>query len=106
MIGRIWHGWTTAENADAYEKLLKTEVLPGIADMNVPGYRSIQVLRRPYEHEIEFVTIMWFDSLDSVKSFVGKDYERAHVPPEARKVLARYDERSQHYELIEQLDYS
>ncbi len=106
MIGRIWHGWTTPANADTYENLLKTEVLPGIAAMKVPGYRHVQVFRRPLGNEIEFVTIMWFDSIEAVKKFVGEDYERAHVPPRAREVLARFDERSQHYELIEELDYT
>ncbi|MEW6050385.1 MAG: antibiotic biosynthesis monooxygenase [Candidatus Zixiibacteriota bacterium] len=105
MIARIWHGWTSKENADNYEKLLKTEVLPGIAAMNIPGYRNIQVLRRPLADEVEFITIMRFDSLESVKRFVGEDYERAHVPPKARAVLDRFDERSQHYEIIGEYSY-
>lgn len=105
MIGRIWHGYTTPANADAYERILKTEVLPGIAAMKVAGYRSVQVLRRPLRDEVEFVTIMLFDSLDAVKAFVGEDYERAHVPQKAREVLSRFDERSQHYEIVESLTY-
>ena len=100
MIGRIWHGWTTRENADAYERLLREEVLPGIASKNVAGYESVQLLRRDAgRDEVEFLTFMLFDSLDSVKEFAGEDYERAYVPPKAREVLARFDERSQHYEI-------
>ena len=105
MIGRIWHGWTSVENADSYENLLKTEVLPGIAAMKVPGYRNIQVFRRPVGNEVEFITIMRFDTLEAVKLFVGEDYERAHVPPHARQVLARFDQRSQHYDIVEELNY-
>ncbi len=106
MIKRIWHGWTTSENADAYERLLKTEILAGIAAKNVLGYRSIEILRRPLETgEVEFVTIMTFDSLDAVRRFAGEDYQRAYVPEEARKILSRFDERSQHYELRERRDY-
>nr|MBN2278741.1 antibiotic biosynthesis monooxygenase [candidate division Zixibacteria bacterium] len=105
MIGRIWHGYTTPENADVYFNVLKTEVLPGIAKMKIPGYRSIQVLRRRLDNEVEFITVMWFDSLEDVKSFTGNDYEVAHVPARAREVLKRFDERSQHYELIEELHY-
>jgi heme-degrading monooxygenase HmoA len=105
MIGRIWHGWTTPENADAYENLLKTEIFPGIAAKNVQGYREIQLFRRPLENEVEFTTIMWFDSLDDVKQFVGEDYEKAHVPDAAREVLSRFDHRSQHYEIRERLTY-
>lgn len=105
MIGRIWHGWTRPENADSYERLLREEIFPGIADKKVPGYRGIQLFRRPVEDETEFVTIMWFDSWDAVKQFSGEDYERAYVPARAREVLARFDERSQHYEIKERLDY-
>ncbi|MFC1563544.1 antibiotic biosynthesis monooxygenase [candidate division KSB1 bacterium] len=105
MVGRIWHGWTSPENADTYENLLKTEIFPGIAAKNVPGYKSIQLFRRPSGDEVEFITIMWFDSWDAVKQFAGEDYEHAYVPQNARKVLARFDEKSQHYEIREKIDY-
>ena len=105
MIVRIWHGWTTPQNADIYEKLLKSEIFPGIASKNVFGYRQIQLLRRPVDTEVEFVTIMWFDSWAAVRQFAGEDYEKAVVPPQARKVLSRFDERSQHYEIREDLTY-
>jgi len=106
VIGRIWHGWTIPQNADEYERLLKEEILSGIADRKVPGYKGIQLFRRPLDNdEVEFVMIMWFDSWDAVKQFAGEDYERAYVPPAAREVLARFDEFSQHYEIKESLEY-
>jgi hypothetical protein len=104
MIARIWHGWTKLENADEYERRLKQDIFPGIADKNVSGYRGIQLLRRPLgDGEVEFVTIMRFDSWEAVKRFAGEDYERAYVPLKAREVLVRFDERSQHYEVKESL---
>ncbi len=106
MIGRIWHGWTKTENADKYEQLLKNEIFPGIAAKNVPGYKGIQLFRRPVDNdEVEFITIMWFGSWEAVRQFAGEDYERAYVPPKARQVLARFDQFSQHYEIREQLEY-
>lgn len=105
MIARIWHGWTQPENADAYEKLLKEEIFMGIAGRKIPGYQGIRLLRRTLDSgEIEFVTIMWFDSLQAVKQFAGEDYEQAVVPPKARALLARFDQRSQHYEVRERQD--
>jgi heme-degrading monooxygenase HmoA len=101
MISRIWHGWTTRENADAYEKLLREEIFSGIAERAIRGYRGIHLLRRDIENAVEFVTIMWFDSLDAVAEFAGSDYEVAVVPPAARKLLSRFDQRSAHYEVIE-----
>jgi antibiotic biosynthesis monooxygenase (ABM) superfamily enzyme len=99
MITRIWHGWTLLEDADTYEDLLRTEILPGIAAKEIPGYRGVHLLRRDVAGEVEFITVMWFDSLDSVRSFMGDDYEVAYVPDSARKVLARFDERAQHYDM-------
>jgi heme-degrading monooxygenase HmoA len=99
MISRIWHGWTTPENADRYESLLKTEIFVGIQAREIAGFRRIQLLRRDLGDEVEFVTIMWFDSLDAVREFAGNDFEVAVVPPKARAVLKRFDGRSQHYEV-------
>jgi antibiotic biosynthesis monooxygenase (ABM) superfamily enzyme len=99
VISRLWHGWTTPDNADGYEELLKGEILVGIRNRQIPGYRGIQLFRRNLGDEIEFVTVMWFDSIDAVRAFAGEDYELAVVPPKARALLARFDERSQHYEV-------
>ncbi len=106
MIARIWNGWTTAANATAYENLLRQEIFPGIAAKRVDGYRRIELFRRTLDGgDVEFTTIMWFDSLDAVKRFAGDDYERAYVPEKARQVLTRFDARSRHFEVREQIDY-
>lgn len=99
MICRIWHGYTTYENADVYENLLKEEIFIGIKNREIKGFKEIQLLRRIFGEEIEFITIMWFDSIESVKEFAGKDYENCVVPEKAQKVLSRYDKISQHYEI-------
>ncbi|HEX8692388.1 MAG TPA: antibiotic biosynthesis monooxygenase [Longimicrobium sp.] len=97
MIGRFWRGWTTQENADAYEQLLRTKVLPGIH--RVKGYRGAYLMRRDVEEGVEFATLTFFASMDAVRAFAGEDYEIAVVPPEARRLLSRFDERSVHYEV-------
>jgi heme-degrading monooxygenase HmoA len=99
MISRIWHGYTAPGDADAYEALLRAEIFEGIAARRIPGYRGIELLRRSVDGEVEFVTVMWFDSLDDVRAFAGADYEIAVVPPKARQLLSRFDGRSAHYEV-------
>ena len=103
MISRIWHGYTTFEDADTYENLLKEEIFVGIRNRNISGFREIQLFRRDLEHEVEFVTVMWFDSIDAVRKFAGEDHEVAVVPARARAVLSHFDERSQHYQVRERL---
>ena len=100
MILRYWRGWTTPENADAYQRIVSTEVLPGIAARNVEGYLGAYLARRELGDEVEFATIMKFDSIESVRAFAGEDYETAYVPPQARAVLSRFDERSAHFETL------
>ena len=100
MIGRIWHGWTHPDNASEYQRVVSTEVLPAIAARNIPGYRGANLMRRELDQEVEFITIMWFDSLENVKDFMGEDYEVSHVPEQAQAVLSRFDTRSQHYDII------
>jgi heme-degrading monooxygenase HmoA len=100
MISRIWHGWTKPENADAYEALLRSEIFQGIARRSIQGYRGIHLLRRDVADEVEFVTIMWFESLEAVRVFAGDDYEVAVVPPKARQLLSRFDARSAHYQAV------
>ena len=104
-VKRVWHGWTTPENADTYEKLLREEVSVGIEAMEIKGLRRFEMMRRPLADEVEFVTIMEFDDIGAVKAFVGDDYEKCYVPPAARAVLKRFDELSAHYELLEARTY-
>ena len=105
-IKRIWHGWTTLENADAYQNVLLHEVLPGIEAKEIPGYLKMEVLRQNHADEVEFVTIMTFESLQNVIDFQGEDYARCYVPDVAQKVLKRWDQYAEHYEAIESRIYS
>jgi len=98
VITRIWHGWTSASNADAYEQLLRDTVFPGIAARDISGYRGAHLLRRHDGDDIEFVTILWCDSIEAVRTFAGDNHELAVVPEAARRLLLRFDERSRHYE--------
>jgi antibiotic biosynthesis monooxygenase (ABM) superfamily enzyme len=104
MISRIWFGWTTTQNAEAYEKLLKTEIFPGIVAKKIPGFRRIELARRPDGDEVEFVTTMWFDSIDAVKAFAGERYQMAVVPPAARALLKGFNDIAEHYEVRETVE--
>ncbi len=101
MICRLWRGWTTKDNADAYERIVREEVIPGIEARRIPGFRSIDLARRERDHDVEFMTVMGFDTLDSLRGFMGDDYEAAHVPARAQAVLADFDRRSAHYEVLD-----
>lgn len=102
-IERIWHGWTSHENSGSYEELLKEEIFINIGKRHIKGYKGIRLLIREHEEEVEFITIMRFDSIDSVKVFAGEDYEKSVVPEKARKLLSHFDEEAAHYEIKEEL---
>jgi hypothetical protein len=101
MICRLWRGWTIKENAGAYERIVRDEVIPGIEARNIPGFRHIDLMKCELGDEVEFQTLMWFDGLDSIKAFMGEDYSISHVPDAARAVLKRFDERATHYQVID-----
>lgn len=101
MICRLWRGWTSLENAVAYQRIVHSHVIPQIEARNIQGFRRIDLMKRNCGEEVEFQTLMWFDNLDAIIAFVGQDYSVSHVPEEARAVLKRFDERAVHYEVID-----
>lgn len=101
MICRLWRGWTTRDNADAYERIVRGEVIPGIEARKIAGFRHIDLMKREVGNEVEFQTLMWFDSLDAIKAFMGDDYSVSHVPEAARAVLERFESHAAHYEVID-----
>lgn len=103
MIARIWHGYTNHENASVYEIMLREEIITGIKKRNIKGFIDIQLMVRKLNHEVEFVTVMRFESIKAVKEFAGDDYEKAVIYPGAKPLLLRYDEGSQHYEIKQSL---
>lgn len=97
MIARIWHGYTKPEHADAYEAMLKPELLPGVG--KVKGFEGSYLLRRDAGAEIEFITIMLWDSLDAIRAFAGRNYKDSVIPEERRKYLSRHDAKAAHYQI-------
>ena len=101
MIARIWYGWTSRENAERYEKLLREEVLLEIAQRAIPGYKGAELfVREAGNDEMEFITLLRFETVDAVKTFAGKDYETPVIPPECKRLLRRHSERSRHYRVV------
>jgi hypothetical protein len=99
QIARIWRGWTTKANAVTFERLLQEEILPSIMKNDPKGIREIQLLKHEAANEVEFTTIILFDSLEAVKAFAGEDYEAAHIDPRVGNLLSRFDKRVTHREV-------
>jgi hypothetical protein len=98
-IGRVWHGWTTHANAEAFEAHMRNEEWPAIFARNIKGLRDIECLRLVRPGHTEFKTVMRFDSLDAVREFAGDDYTKAVLMPRGLELLRRYDTRVEHFEI-------
>jgi len=98
MIARVWHGHAKPEHADAYEAMLKPELLPGVS--KAKGYQGSYLLRRENEEDVEFITIMLWDSLDAIRAFAGPDFETSIIPEERRKYLSHHEAKAKHYEIV------
>lgn len=99
MIARIWRGWTTQDNASAYEELFKNIVLPKVTQ-GVSGYISTNLLRRETGEEVEFTTIFWFENIESVKGFAGPDFEQAVIPEQVKAVMSHYEDIVHHHDVV------
>jgi heme-degrading monooxygenase HmoA len=100
VICRMWRGWTKTENADAYDNYLQRELFPQVErELSPRGFRGFQLLRQARGNEVEFVTMLWFDSLAAVQSFAGEKYEVPVISQKAHSLLSRFAERAEHYEL-------
>lgn len=101
-VARIWRGWTTVDNADAYQAVVGGEVLPAILERDISGLVGAHLMRADMveDEEVEFTTVIWFESLDSVKNFMGEDYRRAHMPENAKAVLKRFDPEATHCHIV------
>ena len=97
MIARHWRGWTTPEDADAYEALLRDSVLPSLKQ--IAGYHGAYVLRRELQGEVEFIVLNFFESIEDVKKFAGPQYAIAVFEPEARKLLKRVEPLADHFDV-------
>jgi antibiotic biosynthesis monooxygenase (ABM) superfamily enzyme len=99
MIARIWHGWTKRQDARAYQEMLRDEIFPGITQRNIQGYHGAELFIREDGDEVEFVTLLRFDSMEGVKEFAGENQGKPVIYPKAEVLLTRMDERSRHYRI-------
>jgi antibiotic biosynthesis monooxygenase (ABM) superfamily enzyme len=97
MIARVWHGWTKTVDAPVYEEMLRNEIFPAIAERKIQGYRGAELFMRQEGDEVEFMTLLRFDSMEGVKEFAGTNEKKPVIYPKAEPLLIRMDERSQHY---------
>jgi heme-degrading monooxygenase HmoA len=97
MIARVWRGYTSAANADAYQSMLQPELLPGLNTKK--GFRGSYLLRRSLGDEVEFITIILWESVDDIRAIAGDDYQTAVIPEDRKRVLSRWDDQAAHYEV-------
>lgn len=98
MIGRLWRGWATEENAHAYEELFRMHILPGL--QHIDGFTEAYVLHRDLEDEVEIVTLTLFESMEAIRAFAGTEPAVAHVTPEARQLLSHFENTAIHYNVM------
>lgn len=100
MVCRVWRAWTTTGDAQRYDDYLQKELFPRLNhELNSQGYRGYQLLRTNRDEEVEFMTMLWFESIEKVRSFAGDNYEVPVISEKARSVLTRFADRADHYEV-------
>ena len=101
---RVWRGLAAGpEQAEAYRGHFAGRVCPELAEL--AGHRGASLLQRRTEAGFELLAVTLWDSLEAIKAFAGDDPEVAVVEPEARAVLADFDESVSHYELAHSANF-
>jgi heme-degrading monooxygenase HmoA len=98
VIARTWRGATEPANADRYVTHLRERTLPVLT--RLPGYKGAYVLRHASGPRVEFTVVTLWESLDAIRAFAGADAGAAVVPPEARELLASFDDRAVHWDVV------
>jgi heme-degrading monooxygenase HmoA len=101
MILREWRGRASLDKPDAYPRHFRTNV--AVELKSVPGFRGASVYRQDRPDRIDFLVLTRWDSMDAIRAFAGDDISRAVVEPGAVAALVDYDDRVQHYRLIEEI---
>lgn len=95
---RLWKGRATTAKAGEYVRHIHENVFPHIG--SIAGHRGAYLLRRSVGSGVEFMVLTLWASMDAIRRFAGSDPERAVVEPNARAVLAEFDEVVTHYEVV------
>jgi heme-degrading monooxygenase HmoA len=96
-VARLWRGRTLASKADEYQAYLFASGVPKIRE--TPGNLGVTVMRRADGKQTEFLVISIWESIDAIKRFAGKDYEKAVILDRDREYLLEVEPNVQHYEI-------
>lgn len=99
MVARTWRGWTRREDAEAYVVYIEDTGMR--AYRQTPGNRGAWMLRRDEGDRTEFITLSFWDSLESIRGFAGNDVDRAVFYPEDDRFLVEREETVKHWSVNE-----
>ena len=98
MIVRMWHGRVPTSKAQAYREFVNGRAIPDYH--SVPGNISVHILERQEGEITHFITMTFWESLESIRGFAGDDLERAKYYPEDDEFLLEFEPRVVHYEVV------
>jgi heme-degrading monooxygenase HmoA len=97
MIVRMWRAVATPENAPRYRAHLEGSVAPELHTLS--GFMGLSLCETEGDGRVEIVVLTRWRSMADVKAFAGPNPERAVIEPEAKAVLATFDDLVSHYRI-------
>jgi heme-degrading monooxygenase HmoA len=101
VIARLWRARERGDRAGAYRRHLETAVFPRLRAL--PGFLGASLLQGIETGEAEVLVMTQWESMAAIEVFAGPDPKRAVVEPEARAVLASFEEVVTHYEIVSEM---
>ena len=94
MLVRRFKARATAANAPRYYAFFRDTLTPQLK--RIPGHRGALVLSRAGDAIVEITVLTFWESVESIRSFAGDAPDTAVVEPEARAILASFDDEVAH----------
>jgi heme-degrading monooxygenase HmoA len=100
VIARAWHGKTSREKADEYEKYLAGAITKFPSIRGNLGYQLMRIDGGPDgDRYTEFQVISYWESLEAIHAYAGEDIRRTRDLPRDREFLVGMEPHVRNYEL-------
>jgi heme-degrading monooxygenase HmoA len=98
MIVRMWHGRVPTSKAQAYRAFTNKTAIPDY--QSVAGNISVHILERQEGDVTHFITLTFWEDMESIKAFAGEDVEKAKYYPEDKDFLLEFEPTVVHYKVV------
>jgi heme-degrading monooxygenase HmoA len=101
MIIREWRCCAKQADAAKYPDYFRKQIMQDLRA--APGFLGATFCQRPSGEFVEFLVFSRWVSMDAIRGFAGTNPDNAVIDTVAMALVATYDDKVRHYEVLEDL---